>query len=186
MSDYKPGKIVEIKNEGRAKLVERLETYPTTKKWALVRWRIHFLDREGNAVKDDYWRPIEEIGVPNEHYPDIVDYSVYWNVKPENAPEEIDEETGEVKKKRKRRTKAEMIADKLKKREENKTGKRGRPEGEMTEIKARNIIRAVKKKKAVDKAKLGKATAYIKDLGDLKFINKYQKFTDINLNALDE
>jgi hypothetical protein len=52
-------------SEGKMVLKERLESYSTKDKWALVRWRVRFFGRYGKETNIDYYRAITEVGNPN-------------------------------------------------------------------------------------------------------------------------
>jgi hypothetical protein len=179
---YEPGTILELQygkvepliTKETVRLEERPETYPTKKPYALARWRVSKLDRYGD-YQDGFYRSIYEEGVPNEHYPEEMDYAQYFIKKDVPVETEEDALNEDGKPKRKRRTKAQIIADKIKERENPKPkGQRGRPKKGMTDAKARNIIRAYKKKAVeVSEDEVLEAAEFLEVKGEHKYLSKH-------------
>ena len=159
MSDYKPGKIVELGSEGKARLVRRFDSYPTRNKWAKVRWQVVFIDDKGQESKGEYFRAITEIEVPNENFPATEDYSLYQlkGVGGDSIQDYID---------RANEIKAKPI----------KKGQ-GRPEGPMNELKAKNQLRAFKQGK-IGSDKVADAITWLRENKFDNYLKKhYQPLT---------
>jgi hypothetical protein len=169
---YEPGQVITNKQNETFTLIERISTYPTKGKWALARWRVDFKDRYGKSIdKDDkgqdllFYRPITELGIPNENFPDEIP-GLDWVPKDDNGEPREDYIAGATR--------------------SMKQG-RGRPEGNMTELKARNIFRDIAKGvKEYDEDRIAEAKAFIENIGDTKFIVKYdRKFKEKGIIPLD-
>ena len=156
---FGPGKVVSRQmtslNRETFTLKTRLEEVPSNGADASVRWIVEFKDKFGQVINPEaeYVREVKEVGTPATVLYEKIP-GLDWAPKAET--ELVEAEDGTV----------EEVAV-------VKTG-RGRPEGPMNNLKAKNIFRnTVNATIEYDDKKLEAAMEFLLEDGDEKFVEKY-------------
>lgn len=138
--EYKEGQVI-TKDREVFVLVERMGEYPTKGRWALARWRVAFHDSYGNLIGDEYYRPIEEVGVPNTVFPEPI-LGLDWipNVRDSDDNNEPREERKKKNKKKGQVKTSKITEEKTEEGGEEVKKGRGRPKGSKNKEKKERVM----------------------------------------------